>query len=648
LNTTSSPLTLLDVVKRTPTLLWTVDRSLRVTSVTIPTMPGMDWHGLVGLPLTELFRSPDSGESTLEAHRRVLQGQPSRFEFTIGGMEWVGRAEPLRGPAEEIVGVTAVAFDNTDRAIAERSLRLSEQSYRSLIEEAPFAICRATASGKLLQVNRAMAEMLRYESEPELLLCGMTTEVFAKPALYDEFVSRLRSAGAVHDFESTWRCQDGRTITVSLAGRATRNHVGQISYLEILAENITERKHLEHQLRQAQKMQAVGQLAGGIAHDFNNLLTVINGQLQIALSEILPSDPLRNRLEEVEMAADRAAKLTRQLLAFGRIQTFEEKVVDLNVVVAGMTQMLTRLIGKNVDLKFTPSADLGHVKADPVQMEQVVMNLVLNAKDATPAGGSLTIDLQNVRVDSFPRNLARGDAHRSDSHRTDSHRSDSPVAPPGDYVSLSVTDTGQGISAETLPRIFEPFFTTKKPGEGTGLGLATVYGIVKQSKGYIVAESEIGAGARFTVYLPRVAAPTGKDVQASPLAMEGGSEMILLAEDEESIRKFASAFLTGLGYRVLSAADGIEAIELANAHKEEIDLLVTDVIMPRLGGRELAEDLRRTFPKLKILFMSGFAGDAGVQCAIKRLNAQLLQKPFSSMPEFAKAIRETLDQHQPA
>jgi PAS domain S-box-containing protein len=615
---------LIELLERSPALYWTADRSLRLTSVTRPGLPAIDpqSQGIVGSPLAVLFPPLVSDHSPIAAHLRALEGTASRFELAMNGREWVGRVEPLRGSFGDISGVSGIAFDNTDRAFAESSLRLSEQSYRSLIEDAPFAICRATVSGQLLQVNRAMVEMLHYESEPDLLLCGLRSEIFLKPETYEEFVSNLHSTNSLQGFESTWRRHDGKSISVSLAGRATRNNLGQIAYLEILGENINERKQLEHQLRQAQKMQAVGQLAGGIAHDFNNLLTVIAGQVQLALAELPDGDPLRNRLDEVEKAADRAAKLTRQLLAFARIRTLEDKVLDLNAVVTGMTGMLSRLIGKTIELNFTPAEKLGHISADPAQLEQVLMNLVLNAKDATLDGGSVTITTENS---SIPPDQ-------------------STVVPAGEYVSLTVSDTGHGMSAETQARIFEPFFTTKKPGQGTGLGLATVYSIVKQSKGYIVAESEVGVGSRFTIYFPRVAAPARKSPLASPPKVQGGSETILLAEDEESIRKFAAAFLSGLGYRVLTAADGVEARVLANSHGDEIGLLITDIVMPRLGGRELAEELRLTFPDLKILFMSGYAGNAAIGQAMNDLNAPLLQKPFSSMPAFAKTVRDVLDQ----
>jgi len=576
---------------------------------------------LIGVPLTKLW---PGDPSPIDAHRRALEGHAGRFEFEINGRHWMGRAEPIRGQAGHIEGVAAAVFEHTDRAFAERSLRLSEQSYRSLIEEAPFAIARATLSGQLLQVNRATIEMLGYESEQDILIRSLSSEIFLEPSSYEEFVSSLRSGASRQGLESTWRCRDGKSISVSLAGRATRDDLGRISYLEIIAENITERQHLEEQLRQAQKLQAVGQFAGGIAHDFNNLLTIINGQVQMALEEAMPGTTLRERLEDVESAGDRAAKLTRQLLAFGRFQTFEPKVLNLNSIVLGWTHMLVVLIGKTIDWEFIPAHGLGYVNADPAQLEQVLMNLVLNAKAATPDGGRVTISTENVRLDSS----STGELH---------------AAPAGEYVALSVIDTGHGMSRETQARIFEPFFTTKKPGQGTGLGLATVYSIVKQSKGFIATQSELGAGSRFTVYLPRVTAPNRTEPTDSPLAVHGGSEIILFADDEEIIRKFTSSFLTRLGYRVLCAADGLEAIAIAKSHPGEIDLLITDIVMPRMGGVELAKDLRLTTPELKVLFISGYSGDDSVGDAIRAMRAQLLQKPFPSMPAFAKNIRDVLD-----
>jgi two-component system, cell cycle sensor histidine kinase and response regulator CckA len=620
------PSLLFELLSQAPALFWTADKSLRITSIATPGMHAADEpaHPFVGVYLPGMVSATESEQAFIDAHLRALRGLPTRFELTINGNYWLGSVAPLLGPAEQILGISAAIFDYTDRAFTEQSLRLSEQSYRSLIEEAPFSIARVTLSGQLLQVNRAMVEMLSYESEQELLLRSLDSEIFLNPRFYQEFVSGLNSGGPMQGFESVWRRRDGKSISVRLAARATRDDLGRISYLEMIAENTTDRKQLEQQLRQAQKLQAVGQLAGGIAHDFNNLLTIINGQIQMALGELPSSSPIRERLEDVESAADRASKLTRQLLAFGRLQNIEARVLNLNAIVSGLIQMLVLLVGKAIEIEFTPTPGLGWVSADPAQLEQVLMNLVLNAKDATPEGGRLTISAENVRLDS---------AHRD---------ADAEPDPPGDYVALSVTDTGHGMSAETQAHIFEPFFTTKRPGQGTGLGLATVYSIVKQSKGFIETESELGKGTRFTIYLPRVAPPAGTELPTTPPTVRGGSETILFAEDEESIRKFTSTFLTRLGYRVLCAADGIEAIDIAKAHAGEIDLLVTDIVMPHMGGRELAETLRRTLPDLKILFISGYAGDGSVRDAIKAMNAQLMQKPFPSMPAFAKAIRDVL------
>lgn len=398
---------------------------------------------------------------------------------------------------------------------------------------------------------------------------------------------------------------------------------GEISYLEILAENVTERKQLENQLRQAQKMQAIGQLAGGVAHDFNNLLTVVEGQVEMMLSEVPPSDGLRHRLEEVEKAAHLASTLTRRLLAFSRMQVFQSKVLDLNAVIVGVSQMLARLIGENIEMTFRPGPDLGHVKADPSQVEQVLMNLVVNARDAMPEGGRLTIETHNAHLDTtFVRQQA--------------------VVERGDYVVLVVSDTGRGMDDETQARVFEPFFTTKQPGQGTGLGLSMVYGVVKQSGGYIWVYSEPARGATFKIYLPRVMDPADETATVVSVTSPRGKETILLAEDEEGVREIVSGFLESKGYQVLTAEDGVSAEQIAKLHKGEIHLLLTDVVMPRKGGRDLAEDLRQILPHMKVLFISGYTGDFVVRNAILESGAVFLQKPFS-MQSLAKKIREVLD-----
>ncbi len=616
---------LLLLVEKIPAVLWTTDAELCLTSVAGAGLAAVNVRpeDYLGVSLIDFSAHLGPDATPLIAHRQALRGKGSTFDIEILGHDLQAHVEPLRGPEGNIIGVIGVALDNTERRVAQTALRLSEQSYRSLIEGAPYGICRATVDGQLLQVNRAMAEMLGYESETELLLQSLRTEIFNQPVNYDEFLAQLRGRGSCQGFECTWRCQGGMSILMRLGGWSVLDGTGEISYLEIIAENVTERKQLENQLRQAQKMQAIGQLAGGVAHDFNNLLTVVEGHVEMMLSEVPPSGTLRHRLEEIEKAADLASTLTRRLLAFSRMQVLQSKVLDLNVVIAGMSQMLGRLIGENIEMTFLPGADLGRVKADPSQIEQVLMNLVVNARDAMPGGGRLTIETHNAQLDAtYSRQQA--------------------IVERGDYVLLVVSDTGRGMDGETQARVFEPFFTTKQPGQGTGLGLSMVYGVVKQSGGYIWVYSEPGRGAAFKIYLPRVTDPADETAAVVSVSSPRGKETILFAEDEESVREIVSGFLESKGYQVLAADDGISAKQIAKSHKGEIDLLLTDVVMPKKGGRELAEDLRRILPHLKVLFISGYTGDFVVRNAILESGAAFVQKPFS-MQYLANKIREVLD-----
>ncbi len=612
------------LVEKIPAVLWTTSTDLRLTSVAGAGLAAMNVRpeDYLGVSLIDFSAQLGPDPTPLVAHRKALRGKASTFDIEMMGRDLKAQVEPLRGPEGDIIGVIGVALDNTERRVAERALQLSEQSYRSLIEGAPYGICRSTVSGQLLQVNRAMAEMLRYESEPELLLQSLRTEIFNQPINYDEFLAQLRDRGSYQGFECTWRCQDRKTILVRLGGWSVLDETGEISYLEVFAENVTERKQLENQLRQAQKLQAIGQLAGGVAHDFNNLLTVVEGQVEMMLSEVPLSGGLRHRLEAVEKAAHLASTLTRRLLAFSRLQVLQSKVLDLNVVIAGMSQMLARLIGENIEMTFLPGADLGRVKADPSQIEQVLMNLVVNARDAMPEGGQLTIETHNAHLDAtYPQQA---------------------IVERGDYVLLVVSDTGRGMDGETQARIFEPFFSTKQPGQGTGLGLSMVYGVVKQSGGYIWVYSEPAKGATFKIYLPRVTDCVDETATVVSVSSPRGKETILFAEDEESVREIVSSFLESKGYQVLTAADGVAARQIAESHKGEIDLLLTDVVMPKKGGYELAEDLRRTLPHLKVLFISGYTGDFVVRNAIVESGAAFVQKPFS-MQSLAKKVREVID-----
>jgi nitrogen-specific signal transduction histidine kinase len=397
-----------------------------------------------------------------------------------------------------------------------------------------------------------------------------------------------------------------------------------VEYFNVLVEDITERKLLEAQLRQAQKMEAVGRLAGGIAHDFNNLLTAITGYADLALSDLREGDPMRQDMEEILRAAHRAAELTRQLLAFSRQQVLAPRVLDLNEVVQSVDKMLRRLVGEDVELLSVLAPGLGHVKADPGQLEQVIVNLAVNARDAMPTGGKLTIETADAELaETRVRDLA--------------------AVPAGRYVMLAITDSGTGMDEETKARIFEPFFTTKEQGKGTGLGLATVYGIVKQSGGFIWLYSEPGHGTTFKIYLPRVEGAA--DALAPPVGtveVPRGTETVLIVEDEEAVRALAKTALTRKGYRVLEAANGGEALLRCESEQAPIHLLVTDVVMPGLGGADLAQRLAPLRPDMKVLFISGYADRAAARHGTIQPGAAYLEKPFS-LEALARKVREVLD-----
>jgi nitrogen-specific signal transduction histidine kinase len=387
--------------------------------------------------------------------------------------------------------------------------------------------------------------------------------------------------------------------------------------------DVTERKRLEEQFRQAQKMQAVGRLAGGIAHDFNNLLTIILGYCEIVLEGLRPSDPLHDLLEQIEKAGKRASVLTNQLLAFSRKQVLQPRVLELNVLVAEMEKMLGRLIGEDVDLAVAAAPDLWRIKADVGQMEQVLMNLAINARDAMTNGGKLTIETDNVELD-------------------DLYVSAHSESRPGEYVRLAVTDSGCGMDPVTMAQIFEPFFSTKGD-KGTGLGLATVYGIVKQSGGHIEVYSEVGIGTTFKVYLPRdYEDSTTHSASQAPKTIHQGNETVLLTEDEDAVRALAKLVLQRNGYRVLEARHGGEALLLCEQTQEVIDLLVTDVVMPNMNGRQVAERLKTIRPEMKVLFLSGYTDDAIVRHGVLDANMHFLQKPFTA-EGLAQKVRTVLD-----
>jgi signal transduction histidine kinase/ActR/RegA family two-component response regulator len=427
----------------------------------------------------------------------------------------------------------------------------------------------------------------------------------------------------VSAYEVELLAKDGKRIAVEVNTKLILQDGVPVG-VQGIARDVTKRKQLEEQLRQSQKMEAIGQLAGGVAHDFNNLLTAINGYSSLALQRVEDGHPVKPYLEEVKKAGDRAANLTRQLLAFGRKQILQPVPLNLNAVVSDMNKMLRRLIGEDIELTAKLDPDLGRVMADPGQIEQVLVNLIVNARDAMPQGGNLIIETTNVEIDS-------------------GYVSGQVGVQTGSYVKLAVSDTGVGMDEETRNRIFEPFFTTKEKGKGTGLGLSTVYGIVKQSGGNIWVYSGAGKGTTFKVYLPRaksIARVNKEKVEeATP---RGGSETVLLVEDEEVVRGLARRILEQAGYSVVEASKADEAIRFCEEHGNEVDLLLTDVVMPEMSGKELADRLKTQRPDLKMLFMSGYTDEAIVHHGVLDSSVEFIQKPFTPAGLIEK-VRDVLD-----
>ncbi len=504
----------------------------------------------------------------------------------------------------------------------QQALRDSELRYRTLVESAVHGIFRWSLEDRFTDVNPALLAILGCQTAEEVLGLRMTQDVYVDPKQHGEIVSTLLAAGQLRGMEVQWQRKDEKIITVRLSGRSIQED-GRTTGFEMIVEDISERRLLEEQLRQAQKMEAVGQLAGGIAHDFNNLLTVIKGNSQLLLEKLHEVDSRRTGVEQIQKAADRAASLIYQLLAFSRKQVVEFRILDLNTVIGNTVQLLRRLVGEHVELQIVTGTDVARVKADPGQMEQVIMNLALNARDAMPNGGRLSIQSENVDVEQTP---ASQHIH---------------VAP-GRYIMLTVSDTGFGMDKETLAHIFEPFFTTKPVGKGTGLGLSTVYGIVKQSNGYVTADSEPGAGSTFRVYLPRVDEPVEPvDTFESSPGQYRGTETVLLVEDEEGVRSLISMLLERSGYTVLQACNAEEALSICQSSGAAIHLLLTDLVLPRMHGRELAEHIAAISHGTKTLFMSGYTDDAAVREGVLDSRAAFLQKPFS-METLLQKVREAL------
>jgi len=540
-----------------------------------------------------------------------------------GAADYVLKTHLVRlGPA--VRSALEMRNHRAERAAAEAALRANEQRFRALVEHSWDAIALFGPDGTILYGSPATTRVLGYDlaefvgrnaldlihPEDRDLVVGRLTEAMANPR------GRVDVAARVKHKDGAWRYLEG-VLTNLLDDPSVGGIVNNY-------RDATERRSLEQQVIQAQKMEAVGRLAGGVAHDFNNILTAIGGYTDLLLEDLPLDDPRRQDVDEIHRAADRAAALTQQLLAFSRRQVLQPKVIDLNALVSNVEKLLGRLIGADVQLATALADEVGRVRADPGQLEQVIVNLAVNARDAMPGGGRLTIETRNVDLDA---------AYAAE-HRT---------VVPGPYVVIAVSDTGTGMSADTQAHMFEPFFTTKEVGKGTGLGLATVYGIVKQSGGSIWVYSELGHGTTIKVYLPRV------DEPPDPLAAPGlanperlrGTETILLVEDEPAVRAVARQILARQGYTVLEAPDGPAALAMV-AGRARVDLILTDVVMPGMSGRTLADQLATRWPGVRVLYMSGYTDDAIVRHGMLEPGLAYLQKPFRP-DALVRKVREVLN-----
>lgn len=577
---------------------------------------------LIGRNLLD-FMDPKDFARLKRVSRAGEQSRPLEFEFTpkIGpGLVLEAFARDLTS-VPSVGGIVINARDVTERKRGEEALQQANETLRAIIQASPLAIYWLDLQGRIRNWNAAAARMLGWAE----------WELTGKPVPYileeeqRAFWVRLQRAGAgetVSGLETRARRRDGHILDVSVWSALLRDGSGQVTGVVEMVADVTERKLLEQQLLHSQKMEAVGRLAGGVAHDFNNLLMVILGYSQGLMQRLTADDLDRSDLAEINKAAERAAMLTKQLLAFSRRQIVQPRVIDLNALVTDMDRMLRRVIGEDVQLQTDLTPDLDRVKADPGQLEQVLMNLAVNARDAMPGGGRLIVQTANVNLDET---------------YTRKHVS----SRVGRHVLLSVTDTGIGIDSETQTRLFEPFFTTKERGKGTGLGLSTSYGIVKQNGGDIWVTSKLGEGTTFKIYLPAVFEKADEPEEVHPEPPAGGSERVLLVEDEEAVRHVVASMLERHGYHVSSWSDANQALHQLVSEGDNIDLLITDSVMPQMTGRDLAEMARRIRPDLRVLYISGYTDSGIVHDGVLDSDAAFLQKPFT--PEaLATKVREVL------
>jgi len=592
------------------------------------------WENTLGFTKEELLTTPyldfvhpeDRKSTTVEARKVATGNSSTRFENRYrckdGSYKWF---QWIATPVFDQQLIYAAARDITERKRVGAALRRSEERVRCLVDSNIIGVSIGDLHGKIIDANDAFLRIVGY-TRSEILSGKLRWDTITPPGYRDSdqrAIEQIKITGVAHPWEKEFLRKDGSRVAVLIGIATLVAAEGDIECVAFVVD-VSERKKLEQQLRQGQKMEAVGRLSGGIAHDFNNLLMVIIGYGELLVERLGENDPLRKNAEEINKAGQRAASLTQQLLAFSRQQVLQPKILDLNSVVADVKKMLGRLISEDIEVTTLLDPNLGRVQADQGQIEQVIVNLAVNARDAMPHGGKLTIETANMEVD---------DAYAAQ-HRP---------MPPGSFIMLSVSDTGIGMDAETQSNIFEPFFTTKERGKGTGLGLATVYGVLKQSDGFIWVDSELGNGTTFKVLLPRV--EDRAQAVAQNTSSEGsrkGWETILLVEDEESVRRLILELLNAHGYTVLEAADGIAALNIAQRAHGKIDLLLTDVVMPGMSGTQVAEKVTALHPETKVLYMSGYTDFAVEHHQIPQQGRLLLRKPFTQQ-SLARKVREALE-----
>ena len=609
------------VISGAPLVLFALDRHGVFTMVegrgldALGLRPGL----LIGRSAFELYA--DLPQALADV-RRALAGETFSSTVEVFGVVFESWYSPVRDPAGAVAGVIGVGTDITERCRSEEALRRSEESHRALVQHAAYAIYRSSLDGRFLTVNPALVRMLGYESAEELLGVDLETQVYVDPEQRRKILARFDTGNIVEGAEVSWKRRNGERILVRLSGRAVRRPDGTIECFETIAEDITERRALEDQLRQSQKMEAIGQLTGGIAHDFNNLLTIILANAQLLAKAIPPErTEAQTDLRDVVAAALRGRVMVQELLGFARRSSLDLQAVRLDALIADLTGFLRRILPADVEIVVSGDTDLPEVKADPHAAEQILFNLVTNARDAMPNGGVLLIETRRVEI-SDEQHVAWGTRRA------------------GEHVCLMASDTGVGMDRETRTHMFEPFFTTKPAGKGTGLGLATVYGLVKQHGGGIDVESEPGKGTRFCIYLPTSDEPPAPARPAvRERAVRGGRETILLVEDDDQLRRSAKRILEDAGYQVVSTADGLEALE-ALRHTAGIGLVFSDLVMPRLGGRALYDAARREGRTVPFLFASGYSDPS--RATSPDPSVPMLRKPWTGTDLLGR-VRDILD-----